>query len=106
VTRITKAAPHEFQLDRHIQILCLYDGTIVSVETDNAIFGFPSRELKGMNVCELLDVFTEWKVRSGGTNMNLLLLALLDKENEMPGAAWRVKLNPPEVRGEGATAWL
>ena len=92
-----------------------YNGTIISVEPENAIFGFPSKliivrsvvdsltvmaliptskgansrpfRLQGMSVCDVIDVFDDWRQKSGSTDMQLLMLALLDKDREMPGVS-------------------
>lgn len=37
-------------------------------------------------MCNVIDVFSDWKEKSGSGDMQLLMLALLDKEHEMPGA--------------------
>ncbi|GAX73197.1 hypothetical protein CEUSTIGMA_g650.t1 [Chlamydomonas eustigma] len=102
IARITKCSPADFLDDRRMVIIATYDGLIESVETPKgsnsspAIFGFPAAQLKGMSVCDVLDVFDDWRQRSGSTDMQLMMLALLDKDQEMPGAAWRVKIIPPE----------
>ena len=43
--------------------------------------------VQGMHVCDLIDVFADWQQKSGSRDMQLLMLALLDKEQEMPGGA-------------------
>lgn len=40
---------------------------------------------QGRHLCDIIDVFEEWREKTGSTDMQLLLLALLDKEHEMPG---------------------
>jgi hypothetical protein len=40
-------------------------------------------------VCDVLDVFDDWRQKSGSTDMQLLMLALLDKDQEMPGERLR-----------------
>ena len=50
--------------------------------------------VQGMHVCDLIDVFADWQQKSGSRDMQLLMLALLDKEQEMPGGA-RYLVNTP-----------
>ncbi len=38
---------------------------------------------------------TQWRDRNGESQLQLLILALLDKEQEMPGTSWRVRVKPP-----------
>jgi hypothetical protein len=65
---------------------------VKSVEpAESALFGFPSNGLVGASLCDFLDVFTEWREMNGVSELQLFMLALLDKEAEMPGgcALWR-----------------
>ena len=39
--------------------------------------------------------FLQWRERNGESQLQLLILALLDKEHEMPGTSWRVRVKPP-----------
>lgn len=96
VTKITKVTDSEYLNDRRIEVITNFDGTIQDILPANCmIFGFPTDTLKGMNVCEIIDVFSEWKTKTSSTDMQLLMLALVDKENEMPGSCWRIKMTPP-----------
>ena len=38
-----------------------------------------------MSVCDVIDVFDDWRQKSGSSDMQLLMLALLDKDSETPG---------------------
>eukprot|EP00955_Chlamydomonas_euryale_P005119 54611-Chlamydomonas_euryale.AAC.1 len=89
----THPLPHDL-VPRQV-LTVLYDGTILDVDAGSEIFGFPSSSMRGRHVAELLGLFSDWRGRSGGANMRLLMLALLDKESEAPGAAWRTTLISP-----------
>lgn len=45
---------------------------------------------QGLHVCDVIDIFADWQQKSGSRDMQLLMLALLDKEQEMPGV-WGFK---------------
>ena len=49
------------------------------------LYGFPIGSLVGKSVCDCIDVFKEWREINGLHELQLLMLALLDKEAEMPG---------------------
>ncbi|GIM12312.1 hypothetical protein Vretimale_15676, partial [Volvox reticuliferus] len=65
------------------------------VRPDSSVFGFPAWTLLDASLCDFVDVFDEWRQHSGQGQMQLLLLSLLDKEQEMPGASWRVRVREP-----------
>jgi hypothetical protein len=44
--QVFKVAPNEYVDDRRVVITTGYDGSIISVEPENAIFGFPSVALQ------------------------------------------------------------
>ena len=71
----------------------------------STIFGFPSNILKGLSVCDIIDVFSNWRDQTGSSDMQLFFLALLDREHESPSSCWRVKLTPPEIK-EGQVVTL
>ncbi|GLC57759.1 hypothetical protein PLESTB_001261700 [Pleodorina starrii] len=84
--------------DRRLALLCTPDGTILSVDQpDSALFGFTASNVVGSNLADCIDLFAEWRARAGASQLELLLLSLLDRELEMPGTSWRVKVYSPET---------
>lgn len=52
----------------------------------------------GLHVSEVVDVFAEWQEKCGTYDMQLMLLALLEEEHDLPGSSWRVRVSaPPNV---------
>lgn len=51
----------------------------------STLFGFDSSLLKGTSLCDCVDTFGQWRDANGMGEMQLLMLAMLDKETEMPG---------------------
>lgn len=101
VIKIFKVTDEDFLDDRRIVITSSYDGIILDIEPENSTaFGFPSTLLKGLHVADVIDVFSDWKGKTGSQDMQLIMLALLDKDHEIPGSCWRVKLTPPEGQGQ------
>lgn len=49
------------------------------------LFAFTIARLQGLHVCDVIDIFADWQQKSGSRDMQLLMLVLLDKEQEMPG---------------------
>ncbi|KAG2423934.1 hypothetical protein HXX76_014875 [Chlamydomonas incerta] len=71
-------------------------GSIRSVtRPDSELFDFAGSDLVGCSLCDTIDIFTEWRERNGDSQLQLLMLALLDKEQEMPGTSWRVRVRAP-----------
>ncbi len=63
-----------------------FSGRVKAVSApDSELFDFPARNLVGASLCDFIDVFSEWQERTGDSQLQLLLLALLDKEHELPG---------------------
>lgn len=84
--QITGVTPDDYLNERRISIVTCYDGTIKGVFPENSsIFGFPASVLKGLHITDLIDIFSEWNERTGSRDIQLLLLALLDREDDMPG---------------------
>lgn len=63
-----------------------------------------TRHLAGQHVTDIVDVFGEWRARTGSEDMNLMLLALVDHERELPGVSWRVQVTPPPELAKQAEA--
>ena len=60
---------------------------VLSVDQPTSLlFGFTSGSVVGSNLADCIDVFAEWREKAGAHQTELLLLSLLDKEAEMPGA--------------------
>ncbi|KAG2434419.1 hypothetical protein HYH02_012249 [Chlamydomonas schloesseri] len=53
---------------------------------ESELFDFAGSELVGRSLCDTVDIFGEWRERNGESQLQLLMLALLDKEQEMPAA--------------------
>ncbi len=51
----------------------------------STLFGFPASQMVGASLCDWVDIFDEWRAMNGVSELQLLMLALLDKEAEMPG---------------------
>lgn len=54
------------------------------------LFALTFSRSQGLHVCDVIDIFADWQQKSGSRDMQLLMLALLDKEQEMPGV-WGFK---------------
>ncbi|EFJ45817.1 hypothetical protein VOLCADRAFT_93925 [Volvox carteri f. nagariensis] len=88
--------------DRRLVLTCSMDGSIVFVDQpSSALFGFSASACVGSNLADCIDVFSEWRTKAGAHQTELLLLSLLDKEAEMPGTSWRVKVHSPETAEDG-----
>mmetsp|Transcript_27632 Transcript_27632/g.60501 ORF Transcript_27632/g.60501 Transcript_27632/m.60501 type:complete len:2143 (+) Transcript_27632:192-6620(+) len=107
VAKITKPAVADLLSHQRVVLTTSADGTISSVEPESgSLFGFPSNLLKDCSICDVIDVFGEWREATGKDDVQLLLLALLDKEVEIPGSSWRVKVVCPEKEVAGAVTRL
>ncbi|GLI66740.1 hypothetical protein VaNZ11_010687 [Volvox africanus] len=84
--------------DKRLVLLCSMDGRVLSVDQPtSSLFGFTASAVVGSNVADCIDVFAEWRTKAGAHQLELLLLSLLDKEAEMPGTSWRVRVHSPEA---------
>ncbi|GFR51586.1 hypothetical protein Agub_g14007 [Astrephomene gubernaculifera] len=96
VTKVDTAAQSRYR-DKRLVLTVSLDGTVLSVDQPHAaLFGFQAGAAVGVNLADCIDVFAEWRDRVGTQQLELLLLSLLDKENEMPGTSWRVKVHSPD----------
>ena len=85
-TQARRAGPTDFADEKRVELTITMAGKIQSVvPAESMVFGWPASSVVGCHVLEIVDVFSEWKERSGSDDMQLILLALLDKEHEMPG---------------------
>ncbi len=86
VRKVDPSSDH-MHADRRLSLLCTMDGEILSVDLpESGLFGWPAGVLVGSNLADCIDVFSEWRDKAGAHQTELLLLSLLDREAEMPGA--------------------
>lgn len=85
--QVAKATPAETLGQRRVEITTRLNGTIVSVGPEGSkLFGWDVSAAVGTSLCEVIDVFGDWRSRCGSdSEVPLLLLALLGKEAETPG---------------------
>ncbi|KAG2424794.1 hypothetical protein HXX76_014218 [Chlamydomonas incerta] len=96
VRKADASSARSLYTDRRLVLVCGLDGRIVSVDNpESTVFGFAGAAVVGSNLADCIDVFAEWRDKAGAHQMELLLLSLLDKEAEMPGTSWRVKVHSP-----------
>nr|ACF39778.1 PAS domain sensory protein FXL1 [Chlamydomonas reinhardtii] len=96
VVQVDKVGQDEIHDEKRLVITADFNGQVVSVERPEAsVFDFVAGDLVGTSLCDTVDIFTDWRERNGESQLQLLILALLDKEQEMPGASWRVRVKPP-----------
>ncbi|EFJ45814.1 hypothetical protein VOLCADRAFT_93917 [Volvox carteri f. nagariensis] len=100
VRKMDTSSPAMFA-DRRLVLLCTTDGQILSVDhPESTLFGFSASACVGSHLADCIDVFSEWRTKAGTHQMELLLLSMLDREMEMPGTSWRVKVHSPETTEE------
>ena len=93
IVTVRRAAPTDFVDDKRVTITTSMDGLITAVQPLNShVFGFPSKMLLNCRVTDVIDVFDEWRKQTSSEDMQLVMLALLDREQEAPGCSWRVKV--------------
>ncbi|KAG2431591.1 hypothetical protein HYH02_013284 [Chlamydomonas schloesseri] len=101
VVKVTKVTPEEVLAEKRITLTIDFAGRVLDASPpDSTLFNFPARELLGSGVWDFCDMFTEWCERSGDSQVQLMLLALLLKEQEMPGTSLRVKIIKPKTKEE------
>ncbi|GIL69223.1 hypothetical protein Vretifemale_180, partial [Volvox reticuliferus] len=101
VSRVDVASQEAMYGDKRLQLFCSMDGKILSVDLPNSsAFGFRASEVVGSNLADCIDVFQDCRAQAGAHQLELLLLSLLDKEAEMPGTSWQVKVLSPTHDGE------
>ncbi|PNW76743.1 hypothetical protein CHLRE_11g469500v5 [Chlamydomonas reinhardtii] len=103
VIQVDRVSAEEVFDEKRIVLTCDLAGHVLSVSRpDSDLFGFPAANLPGSSLFESIDIFREWVERNGEAQLSLLMLALLDKEQEMPGTSWRVKVTePPQPETDG-----
>ncbi|EFJ47903.1 hypothetical protein VOLCADRAFT_104960 [Volvox carteri f. nagariensis] len=105
VVQVHKVPADELFHEKRLVLTLDFAGKVLMVSPpDSAMFDFPALSLIGTNVSDSVDIFADWRQRSGDAQMQLILLALLYKEQEMPGTSWRVRVHRPESDKEAATA--
>mmetsp|Transcript_19977 Transcript_19977/g.43523 ORF Transcript_19977/g.43523 Transcript_19977/m.43523 type:complete len:1516 (-) Transcript_19977:1907-6454(-) len=96
VVKVRKASAQEQSHESCMTLVTGYDGVIKGVEPPGSmVFGYPGELMMGSHVSAYLDVFADWRVRAKSDDMTLIMMAMLDKEFEVPGTSWRVKVSPP-----------
>ncbi|PNW74156.1 hypothetical protein CHLRE_13g587550v5 [Chlamydomonas reinhardtii] len=96
VVQVSKVGQDEIHDEKRLVITANFNGQVVSVERPEAsVFDFVAGDLVGTSLCDTVDIFADWRERNGESQLQLLILALLDKEHEMPGTSWRVRVKPP-----------
>ncbi len=84
--QVDKVPPGEEFEEKRLVLETDFSGRVKAVSCpDSELFDFPARNLVGASLCDFVDVFAEWRERTGDSQLQLLLLALLDKEQELPG---------------------
>ncbi len=61
------------------------DGTGAPADDPSACLLWVHACLQGKSICDVVDVFREWRERTDSDDMELLLLALISKEQDVPG---------------------
>ncbi|KAG2445381.1 hypothetical protein HXX76_000003 [Chlamydomonas incerta] len=101
VVKVTKVTPEEVLAEKRLTLTLDFAGRVTAASPpDSTLFNFPAHELLGVGVGDFCDMFAEWCERSGDSQVQLMLLALLLKEQEMPGTSLRVKINRPKSKEE------
>ncbi len=86
IPQIDKAPFEEELEEKRVVLTADFTGHVLSASRPGAeLFGFANSSLVGASLCDFIDIFGEWRERNGESQLQLLLLALLDKEQEMPG---------------------
>ncbi|KAG2447634.1 hypothetical protein HYH02_007552 [Chlamydomonas schloesseri] len=103
IAEIEKAPADEEMEEKRLVLTVDFKGVIRSVSRpESALFGFPAAALLDTNLCDSIDIFQEWRERNGLSQLQMLMLALLDKEQEMPGSSWRVRIHEPAEEAQEA----
>ncbi|GIL48858.1 hypothetical protein Vafri_5291 [Volvox africanus] len=93
VSKVDVSSHEAMYGDKRLQLFCSMDGKILLVDCPNSsIFGFLASELVGSSLADCIDVFNDWRAHAGAEQLELFLWSLLDKEEEMPGTSWQVKV--------------
>jgi hypothetical protein len=72
--------------EKRLVLTADFSGTVLTTSPfDSHVFDFPAMALVGANLADCVDIFADWRERSGESQMQLIILALLYKEQEMPG---------------------
>ncbi|KAG2423294.1 hypothetical protein HXX76_015443 [Chlamydomonas incerta] len=105
IAEIEKVPADEEMEEKRLVLTVDFKGVVRSVSRpESALFGFPAASLLNTNLCDSIDIFSEWRERNGISQLQMLMLALLDKEQEMPGSSWRVRVREPAEDAGGQQA--
>ncbi|KAG2493141.1 hypothetical protein HYH03_008565 [Edaphochlamys debaryana] len=99
IVQATKVPVEELLDARRLQAIVDFSGRVLALSDPSSLsFDFPAHKVLGRNVADFVDVFGAWV--DSGNEMQMLLLALLYKEQEMPGMSWRMRVVEPQNEGE------
>ncbi|GFR45040.1 hypothetical protein Agub_g6410 [Astrephomene gubernaculifera] len=96
VIEIEKVPPSELLEEKRLVLTADMSGRVLRVSRPlSTLFGFKAIECIGRSLCDCVDIFDDWRTRNGESQLQLLILALTDKEQQMPGTSWRVRVQKP-----------
>ncbi|KAG2494774.1 hypothetical protein HYH03_007018 [Edaphochlamys debaryana] len=99
IVQVSKAAAEEMLDARRLHATLDFAGRVLAVSDPSSLaFDFPAHLLLGRSVADFVDVFGDWA--EDGNDLQMLLLALLAKEQELPGMSWRMRVLEPVHEGE------
>ncbi|KAG2441028.1 hypothetical protein HXX76_003881 [Chlamydomonas incerta] len=99
VVSMDKVGADELYDEKRLVVTTSFDGRVLEVSRPDAeLFDFRAADLLGHSLHDFVDVFTEWRDRNGADQMQLFIMALLEKEKETPGSSWRVRVQAPPTQ--------
>ncbi|KAG2482503.1 hypothetical protein HYH03_018578 [Edaphochlamys debaryana] len=99
IVQLTKVSTEKMLNHTRLQATIDFSGTVLALSDPNCTaFDFPAHKLLGRNVGDFTDVFGAWM--DGGNDLQMLLVSLLYKEQELPGMSWRMRVVEPQKEGE------
>ncbi|KAG2482499.1 hypothetical protein HYH03_018574 [Edaphochlamys debaryana] len=99
IVQLTKVTVEDMLNNTRLQATIDFSGTVLALSDPNCTaFDFPAHKLLGRNVGDFTDVFGAWM--DGGNDLQMLLVSLLYKEQELPGMSWRMRVVEPQKEGE------
>ncbi|KAG2486668.1 hypothetical protein HYH03_014723 [Edaphochlamys debaryana] len=99
IVQVSKITAEEVYHGRQLVLTTDFNGRVLQVSDPlSTSFDFQALRLIGLGLGDFIDVFGGWVERGG--DMQMLLLALLYKEQELPGMSWRMRVIEPQKEGE------
>lgn len=87
VLQVTKVPAEEVLCEKRMVVTTDFAGRILTISPrDSNLFDFPASDVLGLQLHEVIDIFDDWRQRSGEMGPQMLLLAQLVKEQDMPSA--------------------